>query len=194
METGQIIYSVLLVTLVASALIGRGLSWNQTLQMALIWLAIFAAIIGVATYWGDISNSRFAGNLVPGKVMVNDDGSMDFFRSADGHFYINANVNNHSVRFMLDTGATDIVLSAKDAKKVGINIEDLQYNKVYNTANGQTRGASVRLNMFEIGGYDFQSVPASVNEGQMVSSLLGMSFLNNMRSYSFEGNKLTIYP
>lgn len=194
METGQIIYSVVIILLVGSALIGRGLSWSQTLQMALIWLAIFAVVMGVATYWGDISNSKFAGNLVPGKASVNEDGSMSFYRSADGHFYINANVNNDNIRFMLDTGATDIVLSAEDAQKVGIDIENLHFNKVYNTANGQTRGAGVRLAQFEVAGFRFDSIAASVNEGEMNGSLLGMTFLNNMRSYNFEGNKLTIYP
>ena len=93
---------------------------------------------------------------------------------------------------MIDTGASDLVLSLKDAKKVGIDVRKLNFNKRYQTANGVTYGASVSLDQVEFGGVKFGNIPASVNNSQMGTSLLGMSFLRNFKKYEFYRDKLIL--
>lgn len=194
METGQIIFYTLLLALVGSAVLARPQNWGANAKMAAIWLVIILLVVGAATYWEDIANSKFAANLVPGHAIENEDGSVSFMKADDGHFHVDAIVNGKNIEFLLDTGASSISLTKSDAEKIGIDNNNLVYNKIYNTANGQVRGASVRLDSLEVGDILLRSVPASINDGEMDGSLLGMSFLNEMRSYKVEGNKLTIYP
>ncbi len=110
----------------------------------------------------------------------------------DGHFYIDVKINNEPVRFMIDTGASDIVLNMDEAKKVGIKLDELNYNKRYQTANGAAFGASVVLNEIEVGGVKFHDVGASINEADMGISLLGMSFLRKFRKYEFYQDRLIL--
>lgn len=112
--------------------------------------------------------------------------------SRDGHFYVNLKVNNKNVKFMIDTGASDMVMNKEDAKRVGINLEDLSFNRIYQTANGKTLGASVLFEVVEINGVLFYDVPASINNSKMGTSLLGMRFLRNFKRYEFYQDKLIL--
>ena len=85
-----------------------------------------------------------------------------------------------------------MVLNQKDARKIGINAKNLVFNRIYQTANGKSYGASVILNKVEINGLIFKQVPASVNSGNMGISLLGMRFLRNFKKYEFSQNKLIL--
>ena len=68
----------------------------------------------------------------------------------------------------------------------------LVFDKIYHTANGVVRAASVRLIMVQIGPIEISNVRASVNSVSMSSSLLGMSFLSRIGGYEVLGNKLTL--
>jgi aspartyl protease family protein len=162
-------------------------------KMLFAWFLIIIALLVTSVYWEDLKQTKFYASLVPGHAIKQPDGSLEFYKAEDGHFHILARVNGQEIEFMLDTGASDIVLTQKDAKKLGIDVENLNYNRIYNTANGQTRGASIALGSFEVGDIKKFDLPASVNEGKMDGSLLGMSFLEKLHSFKIEGNKLTLY-
>jgi aspartyl protease family protein len=157
----------------------------------LIWFGIFFVGFVIISYQDVFLNNRLMAHLVPGKAQYLED-KLVFFAANDNHFYINADINNVTIKFMLDTGASDIVLSKNDARKLGFDPNRLNYNKIYNTANGSVRGASIILPRVIIGNLVFENVRASVNDGDMSGSLLGISFLQLFSSYSFEGNKVTL--
>jgi len=96
------------------------------------------------------------------------------------------------VMFMVDTGASDVVLSAGDALRIGITPAKREFTKVYNTANGTMRGAPVVLDSVAIGPIDVRYVDASVAESDLQISLLGMSFLNRLSGYQVSGDGLTL--
>ena len=71
--------------------------------------------------------------------------------SADGHFYANATVDGVAVRFLVDTGASSITLSAADARRVGFDPEALDYFLPVTTASGAALAARVTLDEVRLG-------------------------------------------
>jgi aspartyl protease family protein len=98
-----------------------------------------------------------------------------------GHFVVDGQVNGGTVRFLLDTGATMIVLSSADALRLGIDYRKGQPSMM-NTANGVAPAYRVKLDSVRVGDITVNSVDAVVMEGGVLPvALLGMSFLNRMQ-------------
>jgi aspartyl protease family protein len=112
--------------------------------------------------------------------------------SPDGHFYVDAVVNGESIRFLVDTGATNVALTRADAQKIGLNIADLRFTRRVRTANGITRSAPIVLDEIRIGLLSVRNVRGGVNQGEMRTSLLGMTFLKQLRGYEVEGDRLLL--
>lgn len=186
--------ALILVVLVSSLLSRREVSFAKTMKYIAIWAGIaLVAVIGYS-YRFEFSDlkERVIMALNPTAVRVNKEGQMVINLADDGHFYVDVKINGEPVRFMIDTGASDIVLNVNEAKKVGIDVNRLVFNKRYETANGEAYGASVFLDELEIGGVKFNRLRASVNSANMGISLLGMSFLRQFHKYEFYQDKLVL--
>jgi aspartyl protease family protein len=96
------------------------------------------------------------------------------------------------VQFVIDTGATDIVLSHSDAQRVGLQLENLAYVGRAMTANGEVRTAPVRLDSIALGPVKDTHIPAWVNQGEMGHSLLGMSYLQRWSKIEIGGGALVL--
>lgn len=97
-----------------------------------------------------------------------------------GHFLTEGQINGGAVRFLVDTGATQVSLSSADATRLGIDYRKGQPG-LMGTANGTTIAYKVTLNTVRVGDIEINNVEAAVLEGgQMPFALLGMSFLNRM--------------
>lgn len=116
-----------------------------------------------------------------------------FEASTNGHFYIPAMLNGRKVNFIADTGATDIFLTQDDARNAGINFSSLNYNILYNTANGQVRAAETFIDELSIGNIRVPNVKVSVSQNSGGMSLLGMSFFNRLSKYEVSQGKLTLH-
>ena len=110
--------------------------------------------------------------------------------SADGHYYVDAVVNNTRVRFLVDTGATSILLSPEDAARVGARPAAHEYTRAANTANGVIRLAPVTMREIRVGGFTTYDVEALVSQAPSHVSLLGMSFLKRLDGWEVRGNQL----
>jgi aspartyl protease family protein len=193
-DSRQLVYLVMFLVLVAG---GAGL-WRmraaQAARDAALWLGlILVLVLGYSTR-GQWRYSRFMAALVPSRIHVTEEGAMTVDMAQDGHFHLEAEINGTPVYFLVDTGATDIVLTAADARSIGIDPDTLNYSKRYSTANGQSRGAPVMLPNMVVGPFTLKDVPASVNGSPMDTSLLGMAFLTQFREYSVSGDTLTLTP
>jgi len=100
-------------------------------------------------------------------------------RSSDHHFYADVRVNGHSVRFLVDTGASEIALTEEDARSVGIAVDPSKYQLVGEGASGIVRGQYVELGDVAIGAIRQSNAKAVVVQGATVS-LLGQPFLENV--------------
>ena len=110
----------------------------------------------------------------------------------DGHYLVEALVNGAPVTFLVDTGASDIVLTLDDARRIGLEPRTLAFTQRFSTANGEVRGAPVVLREIRIGQLSLFDVTASVNEAALEVSLLGMSFLEQLSGYQVERGRLIL--
>ena len=111
---------------------------------------------------------------------------------AGGHYVVEAAVNGAPVTFLVDTGASDIVLTMADAERLGFQPATLRFTQRFATANGEVRGAPVVLREIRVGQFSLFDVPASVNEAPLRVSLLGMSFLRQLDGYGVENGRLVL--
>ncbi len=111
---------------------------------------------------------------------------------ASGHYVVEAVVNGAPVTFLVDTGASDIVLTMADAERLGFQPATLRFTQRFATANGEVRGAPVVLREIRVGEFSLFDVPASVNEAPLRVSLLGMTFLRQLNGYSVDNGRLVL--
>ena len=189
------LYSVLLLFFLISGIIfRREIALSQALKYLALWALI--AFIGVGLYAYRYQFSDFKERMLeaisPTTVRVNEKGELVINLSSDGHFYIDIKINNVPMRFMIDTGASDIVIDKMQAEKIGINLQNLVFNKRYETANGKSYGAGVVLEEVQVGNAKFVNIRASVNSAELGMPLLGMSFLRQFKKYEFYQDRLVL--
>jgi len=117
--------------------------------------------------------------------------SLVYRTDARGHVALTAIVNGAPVRFLVDTGASRVTLTAEDAVAAGIDRGGLVFNQRSQTANGLAREAPVILREIRLDRLSIDNVSAAVNENLTVS-LLGMSFLRRLKSFEMREGTLTI--
>ena len=195
---GQVhaVYLVLLATMVGSAvLLGRRIRLRAAIKNALAWIAIALVLILGYSFRHDIVavGDRILAELLPHRAVETGPGRVAFRAASGGHFQVEATVNGVAIRFLVDTGASDIVLRPADARRLGYDLDRLRFSRIYQTANGTVRGAPVTLGEVTVGPIRLTNVAASVNGAPMNQSLLGMSFLNRLSGYEVRGNVLTFH-
>ncbi len=170
------------------AVVSSGLVYARRLRLGLvarnaaIWLAIGAAIVVGYTFRGDAAMAfqRLRGELAPEYAVAAGPRSMVLTSGPDGHFYVMGQVNGAPVRFIVDTGASAIVLSPADAQRAGVDVAALTYGSPGETANGVGYMAQLTVPSLQVGPLRLANVPVGVNKAPMSASLLGMSFLKNV--------------
>ena len=109
-----------------------------------------------------------------------------------GHFHVDGLVNGALVHFIVDTGATAVMLSKDDARRAGFNPDTLTYRQPITTANGEIQGADIVIYQIAVGPMRLVNVQAAVIPGDTLSSLLGMTFLSRIGSYEVNGNTMIL--
>ncbi|MBK8176497.1 MAG: TIGR02281 family clan AA aspartic protease [Rhodospirillales bacterium] len=120
----------------------------------------------------------------PGKVVLRAD--------PRGHFLVRADVDGQPIRFLVDTGASNVVLSASDAERLDLKVGAHDYTEIYSTPGGVVRAAPVRLGEVRIGALRMRNVRASVSAQPMDVSLLGASFLARLGGYEVSHGQMTL--
>ena len=115
-------------------------------------------------------------------------------KSADGHYWAEADVNGRRVRFLVDTGASAVALTLEDARRLGIDTAGLDYDFGVQTASGQARAAHVKLDSIAVAGARVNDVEAFVIEEGLESSLLGMTYLGRLSRFEATRTALILRP
>lgn len=115
-------------------------------------------------------------------------------RDASGHFYADMVVNGVTIEFLVDTGATGIAMSRKDARAAGIDVLFLKYTLQAQTANGIVKMAPVHLRSVALGQTKLYDFPAHVLEGELQGSLLGMTFLSQFSEIEILAGEMRLHP
>ncbi len=191
----RITYLVALVALVSTGLVARRrLRLSAAAGHAALWLGVGLMLVVGYSFRHELGaiGERVLGELVPHRGVATGAGAITFQPQENGHFVVEAVVDGVPVRFLVDTGASDVVLTRFDARRLGFDPDGLAYTRLYSTANGVVRGAPVRLGEVVVGPIRLMGVAASVNESLMDGSLLGMSFLDRLGSYEVRDGALTL--
>jgi aspartyl protease family protein len=160
----------------------------------LTWLVVMLVLVAGYSYRYELQDlaHRVRAELVPARGTETAPGVVSFTRGSDGQFWIDAQVDGRPVRFLVDTGASGVVLSLADAARIGYSADRLAFTQTADTANGRTREAPVVLDQVKIGSIRFERVPASVSAGGLRDSLLGMHLLERLSSIEIRKDTLTI--
>ncbi len=159
---------------------------GRVAQQAAVWGLIFVGIAAGYGLWSDIRAQA------PRQTVFAEGGSVAVPRAPDGHYYLTLDIAGTPVRFLVDTGASEVVLTAQDARRVGIDPDSLSYLGQATTANGIVRTARVRLDDVRLGETVEARLPASVTEGEMETSLLGMTYLSRFSRVEIAGDRLIL--
>lgn len=185
-DMGRLIYLVLLGAAVVGWLLMQGReARSKMVQQAAIWGLIFLGTIAAVGLWSDIRRTTLALPEIAGDTIT-------IPRSRDGHFHLTLDINGAAVPFVVDTGATNIVLSRSDARQVGIDPDSLRYLGEAQTANGIVRTARVKLDEVRLGDLQDRNLTAYVTDGAQEGSLLGMDYLRRFPELTIRGNELVL--
>jgi aspartyl protease family protein len=122
---------------------------------------------------------------MPGDAVVLD-------RQADGHFYAEANANAQPMRFLVDTGASVVALTAADAQRLGMMWNQNELQHIGRGVNGDVMGKPVEIAELRIGGLAAYNVRAVIIPYGLDVSLLGQSFLSQVGHVAITGNQMTL--
>lgn len=156
----------------------------------------FTEILSRVQSRGDMAQPQSGNDLVYAETTIADYGrEIRIPVSRDGHYWVTIHVNSTPVRFVVDTGASHVSLSYRDAKAVGLDPEELSFDRVFMTANGQSQKAMITLDHMALQSIQMSNVSASVSRpGRMNVSLLGMNFLNDLSGFRIENGELILKP
>lgn len=168
--------------------------WHWRRGVSLLLAAVAVLCAGYAVWWyggaafealRDTSQSE---QIVRGEAPV----SLLIRRDAEG-FVAQGQINGADAEFLIDTGAATVMILYSDAEKAGIDVGRLSFTTPVSTANGTIYAAPTRLRSVGVGLITVQDVEALVAKpGTLNRSLLGMSFLRRLSSYSLKGEFLTL--
>jgi aspartyl protease family protein len=196
-----------------------GLDWPGVAQLLLVMTIVSAgvvrvrrmkplAILGGLAAWAGIVLVLIVGwalrddfpemalkirtALAPGLAVRAGPRELVVGRSEDSTFTLTGQVNGAPVRFVVDTGATDVVLSPDDARRAGLNLAELRFDRPSITANGVGYGAHAMVDNLTLGPIRLTHVPVTVNKAPMFASLLGATVLSRLDSFEVRGDRMIL--
>lgn len=193
----------LLVVIGGSTMLGQRGRAGDALKQAVAWLGFALFLVAIYSYRVEFLGlaDRVMAELMPHRARVLSEPSTDGSRSGvvaitadkSGHFNVVALVNGTHVDMVADTGATVVALTYEDAQRVGIPVRSLKFVSPINTANGTAFAAAATIDSIAVGGIEVRNVRAAVSQpGTLFKSLLGMTYLQKIRSFEMSGDQLIL--
>ena len=186
-----LLYYVMAAVFVGSSLFAMRLPLAKALKMLLAWVAIFGVAFLLFAFRGEFSSvgQRIRAEATGSPIV--DGETVRVPVAEDGHFYVDAKLNGHDVRFMVDSGASVTTVSRGAAEAAGMDIGTRR--AIVNTANGPASVVQSSADRLEVGSIERTDFPVDVSEQEDLN-LLGMNFLRSLQSWRVEGNYLVLQP
>lgn len=195
-DNSRLIYGILLLVLVGSALFSRRIPMSQMIKMLLIWGGIFLLLFILFSFRAEFSAvwERMKSDIAGTSNQSSNGQEIILSRKDDGHFWIRASVNNVPIDFLVDSGATGISMSTDDADEAGIDYDLDSVPVLMSTANGTSKSYRATINLFKIENASYEDVNVFVSPSLGEINLLGMSYLNRLQSWRVSGNQMILQP
>ena len=194
-DKAHLLYLLALVTFVSSSLLFvRIFNFGEFLRNISLWLLIASIFVIGYTMQNELKElpQRVISEILPNQPFSISDQEIILSADERGHFSVIGKVNGKRIHFLIDTGATGIVLSSRHARKIGINTDKLNYDMPMQTANGIANSARYKIQSLTIGHIALNNITVYVNQANMTESLLGMTFLNKLESFRVEGRNMIL--
>lgn len=190
----HVIYLIGVLVLVVSALMVRRIPLASGLKMFIGWVLIFGAAFVVFTMkdeflaLGDRVMLEARGGAVP---EAGPPGEVRIRQASDGHFWVDAEINGETVRFLIDSGATTTSLSRATAQRAGIEPSGGS-RAIVQTANGMVTVERGRADTIRVGSIERRNVAVHVSDAFGDLNVIGMNFLSTLSGWSVEGRTLVM--
>lgn len=184
------VYLLMAAMLVIGALISRREPAAKLLTMALAWIAIFAGGFVLFTFRDNLGwvAQRLKAEAVGTPVTEGKETRIPM--AIDGHFWVDARLNGHSVKFLVDSGATTTTVDRNTARRAGIEISPRR-DQYVRTGNGVIRVASAQADELAIGGITRRDVALEIADNDDLN-VLGMNYLSSLSRWGVEGRWLVL--
>ena len=186
-DTGNLVYLAILCVILIFSFFSWKNSLRKFVKFGLIWFIIFILFIVVALAWENYRNEKFSLNSFDKDLK-----KLTLKTATDGHFYVTLSINNKPIDFLIDTGATAMILSKRDGEELGFSVDKLNFSQLAQTANGEILISPVELDKVSLGFKHFSNVKAFISQTNMKKSLLGMSFLSRLKKLELGRNIMII--
>jgi aspartyl protease family protein len=186
------VYLLMAIMLVFGALMTRREPAAKMFTMALAWVGIFAAGFVLFTFRDNLGwvAQRLKAEAVGTSVQQGKETRIPM--AIDGHFWVNARLNGHEVKFLVDSGATTTTIDRDTAKAAGVEMSSRR-DQFVRTGNGVIRVASGRAAELTVGGITRRGVGLEIADNDDLN-VLGMNYLSSLSRWSVEGRWLVLVP
>jgi aspartyl protease family protein len=186
------LYLLMAAMLVLGALITRREPLAKLITMALAWVAIFAAGFVLLTFRDNLGwvAERLKAEAVGTPVEQGRETRIPM--AIDGHFWVDAKLNGHDVKFLVDSGATTTTIDRDTAKATGVEVSPRR-DLFVRTGNGVIRVASGRATVLTIGSITRHDVALEIADNDDLN-VLGMNYLSSLSRWGVEGRWLVLVP
>lgn len=203
-QAASTLWYVLALVLVGSALVARRLQLGGMIRMALLWVVIFAGLLGLFKL-GERSG-WFAGKLAEQGAVASGDvpPSLPAARTEgqalripvapDGHYWVEGTINGSATRFLIDSGATITALSEQSARAAGLNFELQGPGVIMTTANGKIAAKRARVATLAIGPVRASDIDVVVSPAFGEVNVIGMNLLSKLKSWGVQNGEMVLTP
>jgi aspartyl protease family protein len=190
----SLVWGIVSLLMVVSALAARRLPLGHTLKMALAWIAIFAGMFVVFSFRPEIKAiwQRVSSDLAGTANQNIEGGKITLTRGDDGHFQILGTANGKPIQFLVDSGVTSTTISSDAAQDVGVEVDRSSFPVFLDTANGTAKAFRAEIAVFKLNTIELKEMKVLVSDTLGDTNLLGMDFLSGLRSWRVEGDKMIL--
>jgi aspartyl protease family protein len=184
------VYILMAIMLVLGSLMARREPLAKLVTMGLAWIVIFAAGFILFTFRDDIGYlaQRLKAEAIGTPVSEGTETRIPM--AIDGHFWVNAKLNGHDVKFLVDSGATMTTIDRQTANQAGIPVS-ARADEYVRTGNGIIRVSSGRAGELSVGNIVRRDVGLQVAENDDLN-VLGMNYLSSLSRWGVEGRWLIL--
>ncbi len=202
-DFSRIVVLLAVLVFVGAGVFAGAMRPGEIVHSLAFWFMAIVVLVALYAFRGELAivGGRVLGALAPGTPIVGTLTGEDrqdavvIMRSGNGHFGIRAEVNDIPMSMMVDTGASFVTLTERDAANVGIDVDSLSFSVPIRTANGTMLAAAAKVDQIAIGPLVRRNVRTLVAPAKALDqSLLGLNFLDTLDGYAIRGDRLVLNP